>query len=81
MEYEIRPITSECLDHINSKCWDGRGTQLRLIDTQEILGFGAWDTQGICIALLHCYRVRLPDCNVDNFPGYARKRLQDCPLG
>lgn len=80
-EFEIRPITSGCLDHINSKCWDNRETQLRLIDAQEILGFGAWNTSDNCIAQLHCYSVMLPDWDDCNFPYYARKRLQDCPLG
>jgi GNAT superfamily N-acetyltransferase len=36
---------------------------------------------GRCIAQLHVYRVTLPDWDDSLFPGYARSRLQDCPIG
>jgi GNAT superfamily N-acetyltransferase len=81
MEFCIRPIGISELDQVADKCWDDRPTQQRLLEKQEILGFGAWDERDICIASLHCYRVWLPQWDDEDFPGYARKRLEDWPLG
>jgi len=80
LEYEVRPITAEALDRVNAKCWEGRDAQLRILERQEILGFGAWDG-GECVAQLHGYRVNLPEFDTSPFPGYARNRLEDWPLG
>lgn len=79
--FEIRPIAEESLDSVNPKCWENRETQRRILSKQGILGFGAWDDAGVCIAQLHCYEVRLPDWDDTVFPGYARNRLEDWPLG
>ena len=80
LEYEVRPITGEALDRVNAKCWENRGAQLKILEQQEILGFGAWDGDD-CIAQLHCYRVSLPGFDASLFPGYARNRLESWPLG
>jgi GNAT superfamily N-acetyltransferase len=79
--YSIRPIRVDDLDVVASMCWEDRETQLRLLEKQEILGFGAWDREGTCVGSLHCYRVTLPDWDDSDFPGYGRSRLEDWPLG
>ena len=77
----IRPIRAGDLDAVAGMCWENRETQLRLLDKQEILGFGAWDSAGTCVGSLHCYSVTLPEWDDTDFPGYGRARLEDWPLG
>lgn len=60
-QFHILPISEKEIDGVSSKCWDSREVQLDILRQQGILGFGAWDTDGRCIAQLHCYRVALPD--------------------
>lgn len=79
--YTIRPIYEKDLDAVASMCWENWETQLRILDKQQILGFGTWDDNGICIGSLHCYKVSIPDWDDCNFPDYGRARLQDWPLG
>jgi hypothetical protein len=79
--FSIRPIFADDLDAVADMCWENRETQLRILEKQEILGFGAWDEKGICVGQLHCYKVTLPDWDDSDFPGYGRERLQDWPLG
>ena len=38
--YSIRPIRVDDLDSVAGMCWENRETQLRLLEKQEILGFG-----------------------------------------
>lgn len=80
-EFTLRPIRADDLDAVASMCWENRETQRRLLEKQEILGFGAWDDQDVCVAQLHCYSVTLPDWDDSDFPGYGRARLEDWPLG
>ena len=79
-EFQIRPIESKDLDYVPDWCWENRQTQMRLLELQEILGFGAWEGD-VCVGLLHCYSVTLPQWDDSNFPGYGRKRLISWPLG
>ena len=79
-EIEVRPVALADLDRLAGACWENRQTQLRLLDSQEILGMAAWQGSQ-CVGLLHCYRVTLPDWDDSNFPGYARARLVSWPLG
>jgi GNAT superfamily N-acetyltransferase len=77
----IRPIYRQDLDAVAAMCWEDRDTQLRILEKQEILGFGVWDAENTSIGTLHCYRVTLPEWDDSDFPGYGRARLQDWPLG
>jgi GNAT superfamily N-acetyltransferase len=79
-EFHIRPIESRDLDYVAGKCWEDRQTQIRLLELQEILGFGAWEGDA-CVGQLHCYSVTLPQWDDGNFPGYGRERLVSWPLG
>ena len=79
-EFEIRPIRLGDLDHVTGACWENRQTQVRLLEIQEILGFGAWEGDA-CVGQLHCYRVTLPQWDDSNFPGYGRARPEGWPLG
>jgi GNAT superfamily N-acetyltransferase len=80
-KFYIKPIYKQDIEHIPDKCWENRKTQLNLTEYQEILGFGAWDNDNICVGQLHCYKITIPDWDDINFPGYARNRLEDWPLG
>ena len=80
-EVTIRPIYGQDLDAVAGMCWENRETQLRILEKQEILGFGAWDTDTTSIGTLHCYLVTLPEWDDSDFPEYGRARLQDWPLG
>jgi GNAT superfamily N-acetyltransferase len=80
-EFTVRPIYADDLDAVASMCWENRQTQLRILEKQEILGMGAWDDSNVCVGQLHCYSVTLPEWDDSNFPGYARARLEDWPLG
>jgi GNAT superfamily N-acetyltransferase len=77
----IRPIYEQDLDAVAGMCWENRETQLRLLEKQATLGFGAWDTENRSVGTLHCYRVTLPEWDDSDFPGYGRARLEDWPLG
>jgi GNAT superfamily N-acetyltransferase len=77
----IRSIYQQDLDDVAGMCWENRETQVRLLERQEILGFGAWDAEKGSVGTLHCYRVTLPDWDDSDFPGYGRARLEDWPLG
>jgi len=79
-EFYIRPIVSQDLDRIAGACWENRQTQIRLLELQEIPGFGAWEGD-TCVGLLHCYSVTLPQWDDSNFPGYGRANLMSWPLG
>jgi GNAT superfamily N-acetyltransferase len=79
-EFHIRPIELKDLDRIAGTCWENRQTQIRLLELQEILGFGAWE-EDACVGLLHCYSVSLPQWDDSNFPGYGRANLVSWPLG
>ena len=80
-EYRTKPIIADDLDAVAGMCWENRETQLRILSKQDILGFGAWDENDICVASLHCYKVTIPEWDDGDFPGYGRARLQDWPLG
>lgn len=79
-KFHIRPIISQDLDRIAGACWENRQAQMRLLESQEILGFGAWE-EDTCVGLLHCYSVTLPQWDDSNFPGYGRTNLVSWPLG
>ena len=76
----ISPITKENIDSVNQDCWEDRGTQLKIFESQEILGFGAW-MDSACVGSLHCYKINLPEWDDSLFPEYGRKRPEDWPLG
>jgi GNAT superfamily N-acetyltransferase len=76
----IRPIREADLDGVAEACWEGRGSQHRLLAAQGILGMGAWEGDR-CVGQLHCYRVTLPQWDDSNFPGYGRSRPVSWPLG
>jgi len=80
VEFHIRPIELKDLDHITGACWENRQTQIRLLELQEILGFGAWEGDD-CVGQLHCYSVTLPQWDDSNFPGYGRANPVSWPLG
>jgi GNAT superfamily N-acetyltransferase len=79
-EFAIRPIEAADLDRISGICWENRESQTRLLEVQGILGMAAWEGDR-CVALLHGYRVRLPQWDDSNFPGYGRSRPVSWPLG
>jgi hypothetical protein len=79
--WTIRPIVESDLDGVSGMCWEDRETQMKILDKQDILGFGAWDDEGVCVGQLHSYAVSLPEWDESLFPGYARARLEDWPLG
>ena len=79
--FTVKPIGLNDIERISMKCWDSRETQRKIIDNQEILGMAAWDNNNVCIGQLHFYDVRLPNWDESLFPGYAKNRLQDWPLG
>lgn len=79
--WAIRPIVASDLDDVSGMCWEDRETQMKILEKQGILGFGAWDDEGICVGQLHGYAVSLPGWDESVFPGYARNRLEDWPLG
>ena len=76
----IREIRLADLDSICGACWENRETQMRLLEKQEILGMAAWEGQ-TCVGLLHGYSLKLSEWDDRDFPGYARNRLLDWPLG
>ncbi|MCL1858923.1 MAG: GNAT family N-acetyltransferase [Oscillospiraceae bacterium] len=80
LKYIIKPITIENLDSVNQDCWENRDVQLKILELQKILGFGAW-IDSVCVGSLHCYKIDLPDWDDALFPEYGRKRLEDWPLG
>jgi hypothetical protein len=77
----IRPIVANDLDGVSGMCWEDRETQMKILDKQAILGFGAWDDEGVCVGQLHSYAVSLLEWDESLFPNYARARLEDWPLG
>jgi GNAT superfamily N-acetyltransferase len=79
--YNLKPITKDDIDDISMKCWDNREHQLKILDFQETLGIAAFDYNGDCVGLLHFYKVTIPNFNNSLFPDYAKKRLEDWPLG
>lgn len=78
--YIICPITAPDLERVSRACWDSRDIQLRILETQDILGFAAWQGE-YCIGSLHCYRVTLPAYDDALFPGYGRAKPEGWPLG
>lgn len=80
-EFKIKPISHKEIDLISKKCWDNRDIQLKILDHQKILGFAAWNDKDVCVGQLHCYSITLPDWDNSYFPNYAKKRLEDWPLG
>ncbi|MCL1794994.1 MAG: GNAT family N-acetyltransferase [Oscillospiraceae bacterium] len=80
LKYTIEPITIKNLDSVNQDCWDNRDVQLKIIASQEILGFGAW-IDSVCVGSLHCYKIVLPEWDDSLFPAYGKNRLEDWPLG
>lgn len=80
LKYTIAPITPENYESVNGDCWESRKIQQKLFETQEILGFGAWEGPA-CVGSLHCYKVTLPEWDDSVFPEYGRRRLEDWPLG
>ncbi|MAE61293.1 MAG: hypothetical protein CMJ49_08055 [Planctomycetaceae bacterium] len=77
---DVRPIEYADLDAIAAQCWQDRDTQTRLLAQQEILGMAAWHDD-LCVGLLHCYSVTLPQFDDTNFPQYGRDRPVSWPLG
>jgi len=77
LKYEIKPITAENHETVNGDCWEHKS---ELFETQEILGFGAWNDDG-CIGSLHCYKVSIPDWDDSLFPDYGRRQPEYWPLG
>ena len=80
-KFEIRPITINEIDSVSRKCWWKKENQLKIIEKQEILGIGASNEDNICVGQFHCYSVSLPQWDDYTFPDYARRRLEDWPLG
>lgn len=78
--FNVKPITKEDLDSVNQDCWESQEIQIKILASQEILGFGAW-IDSVCVGSLHCYKVNLPEWDESLFPAYGRKRLEDWPLG
>jgi len=68
---DIHPIRRDELGKVLLRCLpDGYRIEM-LFNTQETIGFGAWD-QGQCIAQLHCYRLQLPHGTANLWPTWTR---------
>jgi hypothetical protein len=68
---EVTPIRREDLGKVLIRCLpDGYRVEM-LFNTQEIVGFSAWDGDK-CIAQLHCYRLILPHGSTDLWPAWSR---------
>lgn len=68
---EISPIRRGDLGKVLVRCLpDGYRIEM-LFKTQEIVGFGAWDSEK-CIAQSHCYRLTLPHGFADRWPAWSR---------
>ncbi|MCD4676767.1 MAG: hypothetical protein K8S18_12350, partial [Desulfobacula sp.] len=81
VKFNIEPIIKKNLENVSMKCWDNREQQLKILDNQGALGLAAFDNKGDCIGLVHFYKITFPNWNNSFFPDYAKKRLEDWPLG
>ena len=68
---DIHPIRRDELGRVLLRCLPDGYRLEALFQTQEVIGFGAWD-QDQCIAQLHCYRLLLPHGSADLWPAWTR---------
>jgi len=67
----VRPIDIHDIDNIVLRCWPERDALLKLFAEQGTIGMAAWE-DGRSVAVLHCFRVWLPEWRCEHWPAWNR---------